>query len=268
MQPTPVEVVRGPKGPGFWRRVVEAIPTAIVTSILTAFFLALWAPNIATYVSLFRPSCADPRNLEEISPAEVAVAATSQDEGLDPARVLFDGRVANVWVPPLQPPSERPDWMSQDPDLAVVDRDLSVITVKLAKVENVQLICAVNGLANGYPNYVNWARVRSVQTWTDQDDGRELSTLHSMDAGSFQSFQDIDVSRGKTEEIMIQILDLYEGQQITSVDPDVCGTREQVGEGRQNDPVGCNLNPAPRGGLAEIKMYRLQESRWKALWPF
>ncbi len=96
MQPTPVEVVRGPKGPGFWRRVVEAILTAIITSILTAFFLALWAPNIATYVSLFRPSCADPQNLEEISPAEVAVAATSQDEGLDPAGVLFDCRVANV----------------------------------------------------------------------------------------------------------------------------------------------------------------------------
>ncbi len=45
MQPTPVEVVRGPKGPGFWRRVVEAILTAIITSILTAFFLALWAPK-------------------------------------------------------------------------------------------------------------------------------------------------------------------------------------------------------------------------------
>ncbi len=59
---------------------------------------------------------------------------------------------------------------------------------KLAKVENVQLICAVNGLANGYPNYVNWARVRSVQTWTDQDDDKESSTLHSMDAGPFQSF--------------------------------------------------------------------------------
>ena len=265
--PMPVEVVRGPRGPGFIRRLVEAIPTALLTSLLTAFLLALWAPNIATYVSLFRPTCADPRGLVEVPHEDIAVAAASADDALYPASVVLDGRVANIWVPPPLPPAERPEWMSHRKDFGVVDRSRSSLRLELTRRADVQLVCVVNGLANSYSNYVNWGRVRSVQVWTDADPSKQLSVLKSMDEGSFQNYQDVRIPRGLAEEVVIQVWDLYEGQQIVSVDPDVCGTREEVGEGRQNDPVGCNLNATSLAGVAEIKVYELQDSRWKALWP-
>lgn len=267
-QPTPVEVVRGPKGPGFLRRLVEAIPTAILTSVLTAFFLALWAPNISTYVSLFRPTCADPQGLVEIPRTEIRPEARSQNEDLYPAEALVDGRVANIWVPTILPPHQRPEGVSRKRNFAVVDSEASVVTLTLASRDNVQLVCVVNGLANGYSNYLNWGRVRSVHAWTDADSSTELSVLDSMDQGSFQNYQDVRVPRGDAKRIMIQVLDLYEGQQMVSVDPDVCGTRNIVGEGPQNDPVGCNLNATPLAGLAEIKLYRLEQSRWKSLFSF
>jgi hypothetical protein len=266
--PMPVEVVRGPKGPGFFRRLAEAIPTAILTSILTAFFLALWAPNIANYVSLFRPSCENPRGLVEVAPSEITATGDSADPQQDPDSLLLDGRVANIWAPPSLPPNARPEGMSKDEDFSVVDKDRSVLTLDLGQSRDVQLVCVVNGLANSYPNYVNWGRVRSVQAWTDADGEERLSVLKSMDQGSFQAFQGVHTPRGDARKVFIQVLDLYEGQQITSVDPDVCDTRVQVGVGRQNDPVGCNLNAGPLAGLAEVKVYSLQESRWKALWPF
>lgn len=266
--PIPVEIVRGPKGPGFFRRLAEAIPTAILTSIFTAFFLALWSPNIANYVSLFRPSCQDPRGLVEVAPGEITATADSADPKQDPDSVLLDGRVANIWAPPSLPPDARPEGMSKREDFSVVDRDHSTLTLDLERTTDVQLVCVVNGLANSYPNYVNWGRVRSVKAWTDADGEKQLSVLKSMDEGSFQAFQDVHIPRGDARQVRIQVWDLYEGQQITSVDPDVCGTREQVGDGQQNDPVGCNLNAGPLAGLAEVKVYRLQESRWRALSPF
>ena len=264
----PVEIVRGPRGPGFVRRLLEAVPTAILTSLLTAFFLALWAPNIATYVSLFRPTCADPRGLVEVPHDQITVEGKSDDESRNPARLVLDGRVANVWVPPTLPPANRPEWMSRAKDFGVVDRSQSHLRMKFPVETDVQLVCVVNGLANNYSNYVNWGRVRSLQAWTDSDSSKQLSVLQSMDEGSFQTFQDVQVPRGEAREVILQVWDLYEGQQTVSVDPDVCGTREEVGSGRQNDPVGCNLNATPRAGLAEVKVYALKESRWKALWPF
>jgi len=266
----PVEVVRTPKGPRFARRLLEAIVFALFTSLLTAFFLALWAPNIATYVSLFRPSCADPRGLAEVPHGQLTATANSEDDSLYPASAVLDGRVANIWVPPLLPPAERPAWMSARADFGVVDTNGSRLTLKLKKGADadVQLVCVVNGLSNSYANYVNWGRVRTVQTWTGNSPDPLLSVLESLDEGSFQTFQDVRVPRGVTDEIVIQIQDLYEGQQTVSVDPDVCGTRGEVGEGSQNDPVGCNLNSTPMAGIAEVKVYELTESRWKALWPF
>jgi hypothetical protein len=267
--PMPVEVVRQPKGPGFFRRLFEAIPTAVVTSLLTAFVLALWAPNIATYVSLFRPTCADPRGLVEVPPDQIKVEAASLNEENFPPSAVLDGRVANIWVPPLLPPPERPEWMSQRADFGVVDRSQSSMRLQLSRSVDVQLVCVVNGLANSYSNYVNWGRVRSVRAWTDSAPSKkQLSVLKSMDESSFQTFQDVRVPRGRADEVVLQVWDLYEGQQIVSVDPDVCGTREEVGEGRQNDPVGCNLNATPLAGVAEIKVYQLQGNRLKALWPF
>lgn len=263
----PVEVVRGPKGPGFPRRFIEAIPTAIVTSLLTAFFLALWAPNISTYVALFRPTCADPRGLEEVPRSEMKLDAPTEDTSQYPASVLTDGRVANIWVPPMLPPEERPEGVSQREEFAMVDPRSKPLVISFDSAQDVQLVCVVNGLANGYSNYVNWGRVRSVRAWTDTNESEQLSVLASLDQGSFQNFQDVRVPRGGASELMIKVADLYEGQQVTSVDPDVCGTREAVGEGRRNDPVGCNLNAAPRAGIAEIKVYRLAEARWHALWP-
>lgn len=263
--PTPVDVVRVPKGPTFPRRLFEAIPTAILTSILTAFFLALWAPNISTYVSLFRPTCADPQGLVEIPRAEITAAANSGDAVNHAAGNLLDGRVANVWVPGILPPEERPVGVSKRAEFAVIDPDQSLVSLTLKNEENVQLVCVVNGLANGYSNYLNWARVRSVQAWTDADSDKELSVLESMDQGSFQNYQDVRTPRGEAKELMIQVLDVYEGQQIVSSDPDVCKTREKIGNGLQNDPVGCNLNATPLPGLAEIKVYRLEGSRLKSL---
>ena len=262
--PTPVDVVRVPKGPGYPQRIVEAIPTAILTSILTAFFLALWAPNISTYVSLFRPSGADPQGLVEVPHSEISARADSQDEVDHPAGKLLDGRVANIWVPPMQ----RPAGTSKSGTVAVIDPDQSLVTLTLAKKDDVQLVCVVNGLANSYDNYLNWGRVRSVRAWTDDNASKESSVLESMDQGSFQNFQDVRTPRGDAKMLMIQILDAYEGQQMVSVDPDVCDTRDEVGRGPQNDPVGCNLNATPKAGLAEIKVYRLEKSRWKALFDF
>lgn len=259
--PTPVEVVRGPKGPGLFRRLLEAIPTAILTAVLTAFFLALWAPNISTYVSLFRPSCADPQGLIEIPRSEISASADSQNNIENPPARLLDGRVANLWVPPMRVPA----GASKDSTLAVVNPDQSLVTLTLRKKDDVQLVCVVNGLANSYDNYLNWGRVRSVQAWTNIDPSKESSVLESMDQGSFQNFQDVRTPRGDANKLMIHVLDAYEGQQMVSVDPDVCGTRDEVGRGPQNDPVGCNLNATPMAGLAEIKVYRLGESRWKAL---
>lgn len=269
-QVVPVEVVRAPKGPRFARRLFEAIVFALFTSLLTAFFLALWAPNIATYVSLFRPSCADPRGLAEVPHDDLTAEADSEDESLYPASVVLDGRVANIWVPPLLPPNERPAWMSAKADFGVVDTSSSRLTIRLKKNSNadVQLVCIVNGLANSYDNYVNWGRVRTVQAWTGESPDPMLSVLESLDDGSFQTFQDVRVPRGVTDDIVLQVQDLYEGQQTVSVDPDVCGTRAEVGQGSQNDPVGCNLNSAPMAGIAEVKVYELTDSRWKALWPF
>lgn len=264
----PVEVVRTPKGPRFSRRLSEAIVFALLTSLLTAFFLALWAPNIATYVSLFRPTCADPRGLAEVPHDNLTVKAESEDDSLYPASVVLDGRVANIWVPPLLPPDERPAWMSSRADFGVVDTSKSRLTISVQPDADVQLVCVVNGLSNSYANYVNWGRVRTVQAWTDESPDPTLSILESLDEGSFQRFQDVQVPRGVTGEIVLQVQDLYEGQQTVSVDPDVCGTRAEVGEGSQNDPVGCNLNSAPMAGIAEVKVYELTDSRWKALWPF
>lgn len=264
----PVEVVRTPKGPRFARRLLEAIIFALLTSLLTAFFLALWAPNIATYVSLFRPTCEDPRGLTEVPHGELTATAESEEASDYPASAVLDGRVANVWVPPLLPPAERPAWMSAREDFGVVDTGRSNLTLTLKEDADIQLVCIVNGLSNSYANYVNWGRVRSVQAWTGESPEPMLSVLKSLDEGSFQSFQDVRVPRGVTGEIVIQVRDIYEGQQTVSVDPDICGTRAEVGEGAQNDPVGCNLNATPKAGIAEVKVYEITDSRWKALWPF
>jgi hypothetical protein len=266
--PLPVEVVREPKGPSYFRRLIEAIPTAILTSLLTAFFLALWAPNISTYVALFRPTCADPRGLVEVPHGQITAEAPSLSPEDYPATKVLDGRVGNIWVPPRLPPDKRPTWMSKRKDFGVVDKTQSKLRLKLSRTMDVQLVCVVNGLANSYPNYVNWGRVRTVRTWTDSDPSKQLSVLKSMGEGSFQTSQDVIVPRGQADEVVIQVWDLYEGQQMVSVDPDVCGTRDEVGPGTRNDPVGCNLNPTPLGGLAEVQIYRLDGSRWKALWPF
>jgi len=265
--PTPVEVVRGPKGPGFFRRFIEAIPTAVATSILTAFLLGLFAPSIARYVALFRPTCAEPRGLTEVPPSQIEPTADVHEES-DPPSVLVDGRVGNIWVPPMLNPDQRPEGVSERREFAVVDPDASRVELKLASRQDVELVCVVNGLANGYQNYVNWGRVRTVRAWTDDDHSARLSVLKSHDQGSFQTFQDVSVPRGETGQITLEIGDLYEGQQTTSVDPDVCQTRDKVGEGMRNDPIGCNLNATPKAGLAEIKVYRLKEARWKALLPW
>lgn len=238
-----------------------------MTSVLTAFFLALWAPNISAYVSLFRPTCANPEGLVEVPHHQLEVRAASMNEQRFPAQSLIDGDVANIWVPPMLGADERPGWMSKRDEFAVVDPDASRVEIALAQPEDVQLLCVVNGLANRYENYVNWGRVRSVAAWTQEESDSRSSVLKSLDNGSFQSFQDVSVPRGDTDQITIDILDLYEGQQTTSVDPDVCGTRDIVGEGIQNDPIGCNLNSTARAGFAEIKVYRLEQSRWKALLP-
>jgi hypothetical protein len=264
-EPVKVEVVR-PKERGFRSRALESIPMAIAISLLTTFFLALAAPRISAYVSLFHPSCADPRGLTEVPSGSIHATGPTQaaSERWSPDKVT-DGRVADLWVPVMLPPAKRAAGISKDDSFAVVDRSRSTLTLALAEDENVQLVCVVNGLANSYSNYVNWSRVRAVQTWTDNDSGRTQSTLNSMDESSFQEFQDVEVPTGDARRVMVQVLDLYEGQQVTSVDPDVCDTRDTVGVGIQNDPVGCNLNAAKQGGLAEVKVYALKTPRWKTL---
>jgi hypothetical protein len=267
VEPTPVEIVRGPKGPNFIRRIIDGIPAAIVTAILTTFVLALAAPKIADYVSLFRPTCDNPKGLVEVPAYQIDASGPSEDEEHFSAKVTLDGSVGNVWVPAALPPSRRPAGISKR--IAVVDPDRSTLTLTLDSARDVQLVCAVNGLANGYSNYINWGRVRSLKSWTDSDSASPvLSVLKSNDQGSFQEFQDVRVPRGEARRIMIQVVDLYQGQQITSVDPDVCGTRGRIGEGPQNDPIGCNLNANPHGGIAELKVYRSAGSRLATLWPF
>lgn len=261
-----VEVVKAPDGPRFWRRLIEAVPMAIATSVMTTLVLALASPRIAEYVALFRPTCADPRGLVALPVGQVAATGPSQPSEQDwAANNVANGRLADVWVPQLLPPTKRPSGYSDAESLAVVDSAASTLTLSLNQPEDVQLVCAVNGLANNYSIYSNWSRVRTVQAWTDADQSAVQSTLRTMEQGSFQDFQDIQVPHGDASVVMIQVVDLYEGQQITSVDPDVCGTREEVGEGNRNDPIGCNLNAAPQGGFAEVRVYVQREPRWKAL---
>jgi len=273
--PTPVVVVRGPKGPGFMRRVIEAIPTAILTSILTAFFLALWAPNISTYVSLFRPTCEDPQGLVEIPRTEIRATADSETRGHS-AGNLLDGRVVNIWAPRILTRGERPAGVSTKRDFAAIDPDQSLVTLTLKNEDDVQLVCVVNGLANDYSNYLNFARVRSVRAWTDADKSKKMSVLKSMDEGSFQNFQDVRIPTGDAKKVMIHVLDAYEGQHNFSRDPDHCEPLETKGKkaepiggqlknGQEAEPVGCIRTATPKPGLAEIKVYRLEESRWKTL---
>ncbi len=111
-------------------------------------------------------------------------------------------------------------------------------------------------MASEYGDYVNWARVRSIETWTDGGHDQSLvSVLNSLDQGQFQNYQDVQVPHGRTSSVSLLLRDTYPGQQTTSVDPDECGTRDEVGPGKQNDPVGCNLNPTAIAGLAEIVVY-------------
>ncbi|MGH3456979.1 hypothetical protein [Aeromicrobium sp.] len=257
------------------RRVIEAIPTAILTSILTTFFLALWAPNISNYVSLFRPTCEDPQGLVEIPRTEIRAAADSEIANYS-SRNLLDGRVVNVWVPRILPKNERPAGVSRKREFAAIDPDQNLVTLTLKNESDVQLVCVVNGLANDYSNYLNFARVRSVRAWTDADPSKELSVLKSMDEGSFQNFQDVRISRGDATKLMIQVLDAYEGQHNFSRDPDHCKPLRtkaneadpgggQLKNGQKADPLGCIRTATPSPGLAEIKVYRLEESRWKTL---
>ncbi len=166
----------------------------------------------------------------------------------------------------MLPPAKRAPGISKDPSFAVVDPHQDPLTLDLGKEKDVQLVCVVNGLANNYTFYDNWSRVRSVETRTDDTERGTQSTLKSMDQSSFQEFQDVEVSGGKTRHVMVKVLDLYEGQEVISVGPNRCEEGKKEVQIIQTDPViMCNLTPAPQGGLAEVKIYVRTTSRWNPL---
>jgi hypothetical protein len=264
---TPVTVVKGPPPSGSrWRRVGKgalALSAPFVTAVMTTLLIGIMAPKIAGYVALANPTCDDPRGLVEIPTRTISATGPHKYSPADGQRATvglyapvraFDHYTGSIWVPPMLGPDERPPGISSNPNVAVFAPNRSTLTLNLGAPHDVRLICVVNGLANGYPNYIHWARVRTVKAWSDDINDADTSTLRSLDSGSFENYQGIKTPSGTTSVIHIQLVDVYQGQQITSVDPDLCHTRRFI-HGIMNDPRGCNLDPAPLAGLSEVIVY-------------
>lgn len=264
---TPVTVVKGPPGHPWALRFLAGLFTAVLTALLTTLLLGFSAPVISAWVTLAHPTCDDPRGLKEIEVTDIKV----QGKSLANSRWanVMDHHTGTIWTPSRLPPDERAPGVSKKTDIPILRPENSKIEFEFdlnKPPRDVRLVCVVNGLANSYHNYVNWGRVRTVEGWTNAN-GNDVRTsiLQSRDSGSFQSYQRVGIPPGDTNKVSLRLVDAYVGQQITSVDPDVCGTRNEVGEGTQNDPVGCNLNPTPKAGLAEVALYEKDWTFWEAV---
>jgi hypothetical protein len=226
----------------------------LAAATLIPLLVAIFAPNITAYAALVHPTCDDPRGLSRIPADTISAQGPSLDNTKTAARAL-DRSMSTMWAPPVLRTSEFPPGVSSRGGV-VLFREKPVLTLNFDGTHDVQLVCTVNGLASGYGDYVNWARVQSVEAWTDKGRGdSRVSVLRSLDQGQFQNYQDVQVPEGMTNSVTLLLRDTYPGQQTTTVDPDKCGTRDEVGPGKQNDPIGCNLNPTAIAGLAEIVVY-------------
>lgn len=269
MEPTPVRIVddqpphvRVAKYVGSG---LGALAKSAVTGVVGAIVLAILAPTIVHFVDLVRPTCADPRGLVAVSDSSLHASGRAKSGpgqgGLYGAENAIDGTVSSIWVPPLVPVDQRTGRMPRGKHVAVVDPGKSTLELDLGRAEDIRLACVVNGLGSSYENYVNWSRVRTVEAWTDTAHQRQQSTLLSEDQGSFQNSQDVAIHHGAARRVYIHIVDTYEGQEIFSIDPDTCGTRNHTVQGIPltgvtADPVGCDPSGTPIGGISEVTLYR------------
>jgi hypothetical protein len=178
------------------------------------------------------------------------------------ASSVLDGNPGTLWMPPLDKP--RSGRGHGEVRLRPGQSTL-ILGFRDGKKRDVRLVCAVNGLASSPQRYRSWGRIRTVQTKTDVDNRSHLSVLRTLDDGSFQNGQEINLHRGSTATIKIDVIDTYHGQIVEEYDPDICNARAIARDPRlqwRSDKSGCVVAPQPFAGFSEVQVYEWDGSRW------
>jgi hypothetical protein len=254
---------------GQWtfRMLIEVVLTAIAT-VATAVLVIYLTPGFEDQLAQRYPKCSDPRGLTLVGAAELTAwvqgptgtrieAPDDRDQSEEAAEdygpgSTIDGYTGSWWVPPIV--RDRRKAITVDPSASTL-----VLGFGDGKRHDVRLVCAVNGLANSAWNYRNMGRVRTVEATTDAGDERRVSVLQTLDDGSFQNGQRIDIERGKTRKIRIRVVDTYNGQSIEVFDTDRCNpTAIRKSEGSlkpRTGGEGCIADAQKLAGIAEVQVF-------------
>lgn len=226
----------------------------LLASLSLVALLAWQSDRVAQLTIESNPTCEVPTGLSPLPTTAIRSASGQQSAPLYGATKAIDGFGGSIWVPPFETDGKHP--------VPQFIRGEDTLTLTLDKPHDIRLVCVVNGLANSFINYANWARVRTVTVRGDGADSAQTSVLSSLGTDSFPNSQLAGKALGSTRTVSIQLVNAFAGQTEESFDPDVCFTdgsaavKRPPGMTRQpRFAQGCIVDPSPKAGLADVFLY-------------
>jgi|UPI00054D567F hypothetical protein len=154
------------------------------------------------------PSCADPKDLVPVAPADLEVASSPTKTPPGGTEVntdwskdsLTDRNTATAWVP-------------EQNEGSTLDFTFTEGSVDLA------LLCVVNGKPSDEAGYQNAGKVRSLRIETDHGGRARISPLRIQAVDVMQQRQEVNFNEGMTTHVHMEVVDWYPG--IDVVDPEI-----------------------------------------------
>jgi len=237
---------------GFWSSVLSAV---FVTAMIYLF-----ANQIAAFAIRSNPTCDAPAGLKPLPAQEIISVKAAHEEspaGTDySAQAAFDGWGGSLWVPQVEKGDER----RRLPRFLHGADNAMEITLKPGN--DIRLVCVVNGLANNFTNYQNWARVRTISIGTERIGAAQTSVLRSLGPDSFPNGQFAARDLGETTKLFVRPIDAYVGLTVETFDPDQClenatgeyATDRERGVQKRYES-GCMKSATATAGISEIYLY-------------
>ncbi len=239
---------------GWISNVTAGFVGGLLASLALVALLAWQSDRIARLTIASNPTCEVPTGLSPVPAKDIKSATGPQLAPLYNPGKAIDGFGGSIWIPPI-----KTDGVHPIPEFV---QGQDTLTLTLDEPHDVQLVCVVNGLANSFTNYANWARVRTVAVSGDNKGSVQTSVLSSLGTDSFPNSQLAARALGTTRTVSIRLVNAFAGQTQESFDPDVCFKDGSKGvpklSGMSWQPrfeQGCIVDPSPNAGLADVFLY-------------